>query len=540
MSFDAIVIGSGFGGAITVCRLSEAGLKVLVLERGRRWDNKPGPGVSVYPSMSDSPGSWVWDHAEPELLNGWLDLRVFNGMSVAQCAGVGGGSLIYANISVEAPDPVFQSGWPAEFRNRELKPYYDRVASFMDVRPLPKNQWNPRIHLMQEGAAAIGAPNRFQQIDLAVNFDDNLVLDPANPPTAKDTIYKPNKHGAMQGTCIHAGDCDTGCPVKAKNTLDLNYLWVAENKHHAEVRPLHLVRYIEPSGTGYRVHFNQIKDGGLVPGSEEAGIVVVAAGSLGSTEIMFRCRDEYKTLPAISNRLGRNWSSNGDFLVPSFYEHRELYPEVGPTINSAINFLDRSRNGQSFWIEDGGFPVLFGRHMEIVKSRGGFHPYQALVEWLQKELKTLNPLEKIMPWFAQGVDAGDGEFCLKRPWYFFGEKRFNLKWDITHSLGVFNAILETHEELTHKTGGVPLVNPFWKEMLVTPHPLGGCNIGNTANEGVVDHTGQVFGYENLYVVDAAIIPTPLGVNPSRTIGALAERCAEMIVQKGRRARAAAR
>jgi cholesterol oxidase len=540
MSYEAIVIGSGFGGAISACRLAEAGLKVLVLERGHRWDNKPGEDVWVYPSKSDSPESWVWDHADPRLFNGWLDLRVFSGMSVAQCAGVGGGSLIYANISVEAQDEVFQSGWPAEFRNRELKPYSDRVAAFMDVKPLPANQWNPRIHLMKEAAAQIGAANRFQQLPLAVNFKDDLVLDPANPPEEKDTVYKPNKHGAMQGTCIHSGQCDVGCPVKAKNTLDLNYIWVAENKNHADVRPLHLVRHIEPLGSGYRVHFDRIQDGELVPGYEDAGIVVVAAGSLGSTEIMFRCRDEYKTLPAISDRLGRNWSSNGDFLVPAFYGHRNLFPEVGPTINSAINFLDRNRDGESFWIQDGGFPVLFGRHMEIVKAQGGVHPFHEFVEWMKKELQMVNPLEKIMPWFAQGVDAGNGEFRLKRPWYFFGEKRFDLKWDITRSLGVFSAILNTHKELSHKTGGVPLVNPLWKKTLVTPHPLGGCNIGNTAQDGVVDHTGQVFGYPNLYVIDAAIIPTPLGVNPSRTIGALAERSAEMIVQRGQRARAAVR
>jgi cholesterol oxidase len=128
---------------------------------------------------------------------------------------------------------------------------------------------------------------------------------------------------------------------------------------------------------------------------------------------------------------------------------------------------------------------------------------------------------------------------MKRPWFFFGEKRFDLKWDITHSLPLFNAILGAHEELSSKTGGLPLVSPFWKTELVTPHPLGGCNIGNTAQDGVVDHTGQVFGYEDLYVIDGSMVPTPLGVNPSRTIAALAERCAKMIVQKRPVARAGA-
>ncbi len=259
-------------------------------------------------------------------------------------------------------------------------------------------------------------------------------------------------------------------------------------------------------------------------------MVIVAGGSLGSTELLLRCRDEFKTLPDISSRLGKSWSSNGDFLVPAYYQNRELYPDVGPTINSAIDFLDRSREGQSFWIEDGGMAPVFKHHMVATRAGGKSHPYEDLIGWLQKELQAEDPLEKIMPWFAQGVDAGDAEFALQRPWFFLGRKRLGLNWDITNSLSVFNAVINTHKELTQKTGGHPLISPFWKESLITPHPLGGCNIGNSTQDGVVDHTGQVFGYENLYVIDGSMIPTPLGVNPSRTIGALAERCAALIVQ----------
>ncbi|HWX56071.1 MAG TPA: GMC family oxidoreductase [Verrucomicrobiae bacterium] len=537
MGFDAIIIGSGFGGAISGCRLAQAGMKVLVLERGRRWDNKPGPGVTPYPRELDDP--WVWDQEQPELLNGWLDLRVFRGMAVAQGAAVGGGSLIYASISVEAPEAVFKKGWPQELSKAELQPYYDQVARFMDVKPLPVNQWNPRIRLMQEGAEKIGEKGRFKQLPIAVNFRADLTLDPANPPSAADTIYGPNQHGAVQGTCIHAGQCDIGCPVKAKNTLDVNYIAVAE-KNGAEVRPLHFVRNIEKAGAGYRVHFDQLKDGQRVSGTEDARIVIVASGSLGSTELLFRCREMFKTLPNISRRLGMNWSSNGDFLVPAFYEHRELFPEIGPTISSAIDFLDRIRGGQSFWIEDGGMPPVFRHHMRAVQAGGGkHHPFEGLIGWLQQELQTADPFDRIMPWFAQGVDAGDAELTMQRPWFFFGEKRFDLKWDITHSLPLFKATLGAHEELSSKTGGLPLVSPFWKTELVTPHPLGGCNIGNTAQDGVVDHTGQVFGCEDLYVIDGSMVPTPLGVNPSRTIAALAERCAKMIVQKRPVARAGA-
>jgi len=145
MAYDVIVIGSGFGGAITACRLAEAGYKVLILERGRRWDK------TTYPRAPEDP--WIWSHDFPERLNGWIDLRVFAHMSVAQGAAVGGGSLIYANISCEAPPHVFEkSTWPQEITHAELKPYYDAVAKFMNVQQVPDNQWTERMKLMKEGA----------------------------------------------------------------------------------------------------------------------------------------------------------------------------------------------------------------------------------------------------------------------------------------------------------------------------------------------------------------------------------------------------
>jgi len=144
MDFDVIVIGSGFGGAVTACRLAEKNYRVLVLERGRRWDK------TTYPRKATDP--WTWNIARPEHENGWLDLRVFQNMAVAQGAAVGGGSLIYANISVEAPEKTFDRGWPAEIKFAELKPHYDTVAKFMNVQCVPDNQWTERMRLMKQGA----------------------------------------------------------------------------------------------------------------------------------------------------------------------------------------------------------------------------------------------------------------------------------------------------------------------------------------------------------------------------------------------------
>jgi cholesterol oxidase len=142
--FDAIIIGSGFGGAITACRLAEAGYKVLVLVRGRRWT------VDMFPRQLDD--AWLWDAAAPQLRNGWFDFRVFPHMSIVMGAGVGGGSLVYANGSIVAKPETFDDGWPPEVTWDELKPHYARVGQMLDVQRVPPRQWPERTKLLKEAA----------------------------------------------------------------------------------------------------------------------------------------------------------------------------------------------------------------------------------------------------------------------------------------------------------------------------------------------------------------------------------------------------
>ena len=529
MDYDVIAIGSGFGGAITSCRLAEKGYKVLILERGRRWDK------TNYPRRPEDP--WIWNHQHPESENGWLDFRVFENMAVAQGAAVGGGSLIYANISCEPRADIFLKGWPKEITYSELKPHYDQVAKFMNVKKVPVGQWPARTKLMQEAAKAIGKGDRFQQLDLAVSFDDNFNYDQPDPHNPLKSRRFINDQGVEQGYCVHLGNCDIGCDVDAKNTLDRNYIPWAE-KYGAQVRPLHLVTNIEPVSGGYRVSYDELRGGDRASGSQTARIVVVAAGSLGSTELLLKCRDLARSLPQISTRLGCGWSSNGDFLTPAFYPNRNVFPSRGPTITSAINFLDRSEGGESFWIQDGGFPDLLIDNLQVEKGKLDVtSPAQLLITAIQGILQSTDPVKHVMPWFAQGVDAADGTLELKRPWWSFGfgKPSLHLAWDIAKSKATIDAIVQMHERLAHATGGTPIVPITWTvdRFLITPHPLGGCNMGATASDGVVDHRGEVFGYRNLFVADAAIIPEALGVNPSRTIGALAERIAALIVADGR-------
>jgi len=148
---------------------------------------------------------------------------------------------------------------------------------------------------------------------------------------------------------------------------------------------------------------------------------------------------------------------------------------------------------------------------------------KALIQHLTLLAANVDAFKHIMPWFAQGVDAGNGVLSLKNG-------ALKLDWDITKSLKVFEAIANKHKQLAESTGGIPMPLPGWTlgRELITPHALGGCNMGTSIEDGVVDHAGRVFGYDNLYVADGAIVPRALGVNPSRTIGALAERIADLI------------
>jgi cholesterol oxidase len=520
--FDVVIIGSGFGGAVTSCRLAEAGMKVLVLERGRRWSPE------TFPRKPGDP--WVWDQARPEKRNGWVDFRLQRGVSVAQGAGVGGGSLIYANVQVDAPKETFAEGWPAEVTHEELLPCYERVERMMKPRPIPPAQVPLRQKLVQQAAGALGHAARFRQLPLAVTFDDEWRYERDRPFDVRHSRAWTNEHGRQQGTCVHCGDCYLGCPVGARNTLDLNYLARAENLG-AEIRPLHIVRAIAPHDGGYRVHYSRIHDRRLIPGFVDGDRVVVAAGSLGSTELLLRCRDEYRTLPHLSETLGSGWSGNGDFLTVSI-QRQAVNPTHGPTITGALDFLDGSVRGTRFFVQDGGFPEFFRAVMESNLKLGLKDlQFNLMVFGLAWALRRQGALPHMMPWFGQSVDAADGRLYLGRslvaPW----RRKLKLSWNGAASREAIDAMFETHCQLARATDGRPLTPVLWTVLksLVTPHPLGGCRMADTREQGVVNHRGEAFGYTRLYVADGSVVPRALGLNPSKTIAALSERIAERIL-----------
>ena len=523
MIFDAIIIGSGFGGAVHACRLASAGWRVLVLERGRRW--RPAD----YPRGPDD--AWIYDVDEPHRQNGWVDLRIFDQMCVAAGAGVGGGSLIYANVSIDAHPEMLDSGWPSPISAAELAPFYARVATMLRPETLPDNQLTPRYRLMREAAERTGASDRLRKLDLAVSFDPDGTFPDARPASEAATKTFTNAFGRQQGYCVHAGNCDIGCKAQARNTLDLNYLAVAEDAG-AEIRPLSIVSHVADEGAGYAVVYDDLASGARVQRVVRAPRVILCAGSLGSTEILLRSRDRFGTLTRLSRALGMGWSSNGDFLTPAFYKGRRLSPSIGPTITAAIDYLDGSDGGAQYFTEDGGFPDVLGNVVRAAAARRGrLSPIGRMLTALARRLDDGDPLDDMMPWFGQAVDGGDGRLYWGRDWLRPWKRRLKMDWNPARSEAGVNALITSHKRLSQATGGSVMVPPTWTVLrnLVTPHPLGGCRMAAAPGAGVVDHRGEVFGHRGLFVSDGAIIPRPLGLNPSKTIAALAERSAALML-----------
>jgi len=512
---DVVIIGSGFGGAVAARRLAEPDRTVVVLERGRDWSATKTP---------QRPRDYIYSSRLPHRFNGWLDIRFLDQMVVATGAGVGGGSLIYANVCVDAPDRVFYSGWPSQITADEMKRYYYEVTKVLNPQQIPVGQINPRMAMLQRAAHELDVGIRYRRLPLAVAFDET-VRGTDDEPWRDPSVYAP-------GTCVHCGDCVIGCEHGAKKTLDQNYL--REAKKHAEIRPLSMVTHIdEGSNGGWRVHYLDVGAGHRRRKRQIDGkIVILAAGSIGSTEILLRSRDGFRTLRKLPRALGRGWSPNGDFLTLARYRNgRPLQPTKGPTIGGVIDLLDGvdlpddnaiGVDGR-IYVEDGGLPNV-GAHLlkswkDAVGPKG----------WAYRKASSLTDFSDMVAWFGQSIDAADGEFSLRSRLEFW-RARTRLNWNPQRSVSALDTFKDFHVAMTLATGGKPIPLATWSRlrMLVTPHPLGGCNMAAAPGAGVTNHMGEVFGHENLFVMDGSVIPRAIGRNPSKTIAAIAERSCDKL------------
>ena len=372
--FDAIVIGTGFGGAVAACRLVGAGKKICVLERGRRYHSQPpdeakGLGENERP-WSDfpdlprdndafpDPKRWAWGDDQ-----GLWELRDLGGIMAAQAAGYGGGSLIYANVHLRAPKEVFE-GWP--FTREELDPYYELAAYMLNAKPVTEATF-PLPVKTEQFQTAVKSLNREQGFfypPLAVNFDGH------------------NDFGRAQAACNACGECITGCRFRAKNTLDFNYLAIVDDSPLADVlTQAEAVLISERKNGGYDVEYRDHLRGGREM-VVSAPWVFVCAGAINSTELLRKSQED-KSLPNLSEQnLGSRYYPNADFPAIVYdartpdHQPRLLDQIKGPTITACLyhepplGASSGSANGAKPWciVEDGGFPGEMARHFGAFRA----------------------------------------------------------------------------------------------------------------------------------------------------------------------------
>jgi len=561
MDYEAIVIGTGFGGAILSCRLSRAYPgKVLVLERGKRYP------MGSFPRAPKDFSRNVWSLPRDSVrrpkvfkdseTHGLFDVRNFRHMDTVTAAGLGGGSLIYANVFMLPPKEALDY-WPESCRHEVLQPYYKIAKQVLGARPIPDmnepRRNIPRTRLFQEAARQMGHASELT--DIMVFFGNDF----DKPLAIGHQDY--NQHGALQTSCTYCGECDVGCNTHSKNTLDLNYLHVAEHKYGADIRTEQLAERVVPlddSGEenpnatgehGYRVYIKDLTREGHPEYTFDCQRVVVSAGAIGATEFLLRCKNYHQTLPNINDRLGRQFSANGDFLAFAVVGDVDTGPNYGPVITQRTDFnlfkdFDRER---AFILEDAAYPAFVSwfvsaarpgimwlgplirsiKHIwyRITSGNSTGHMGYALGDLLSDDLASRSSVLLCM-----GLDEGDGTITLDK------HGNADLDWPYKNSMRLYEHILNTGKRFTRFIKGrafVPLptwLRPFRKNICV--HALGGCVLGESQDRGVTSadpaNLGEVFNYNNLRVADGSLLPGPVGANPTATISALSERVAESI------------
>jgi cholesterol oxidase len=557
--FDAIVVGSGFGGSVTAYRLAEAGKRVLVLERGRPYP--PGAFTRSPYRARES----FWD--PPHGLTGMYHYWSFKGIDALVSAGLGGGSLIYANVFIRKDERWFvhedlDAGgyeyWPVN--RADLDPHYDRVEKMIGLQTFPVEHEpyasTPKTIAFKEAATALGLEHFHPQ--LAVTFANE-----GRPPVPGEAIVEeiPNLHGRTRTTCQMTGECDVGCNFGAKNTLDYNYLTHA--KHHgAEIRTLCDVRRFEPrEGGGYTVHYAALGDG--APEAPPTVTLtcdhlILSAGALGTTNLLLRNRSAF---PGLSRKIGTRFCGNGDLLTlvlntskvtDGVRTPRIVDPGYGPVITTTARIpgAEDGATGRGFYLQDAGYPQHLAWVLHAVSApvqiwrwrKAGFY---LVKNWLRgtPDTDVTEQIAELMlpselsagglPLLSMGRDIPDGRMYLR-------DGRLDLDWTREASAAYFERVRTVSRDVARVLGGRFADNPLWfLRRVITVHPLGGAPMGRHPGEGVVDAYGNVFGHPGLHIADGSVMPGPTGPNPSFTIAALADRFADQMLDPDPRAAEAA-
>jgi cholesterol oxidase len=549
---DVVVVGSGFGGSVAAYRLAEAGLSVVVLERGRSYP--PGAFARSRSQMSRA----FWD---PDAdLYGMFDVWGFRGFDSVVASGLGGGSLIYANVLLRKDERWFvreqplprggHESWP--LTRADLDPHYDVVERMLGATPYPLHhpayRGTQKTQALRDAAAELGLEWRLPP--LAVSFAPEPGADPGLGLPIVDPPYG-NLHGRPRRTCRLCGECDIGCNDGAKNSLDHTYLSAARH-HGADLRPLHEVRALRPrDGGGYVVdHVRHDPERGTrgAVRTITCDRLVLAAGTYGTARLLLRHRAAF---PGLSDALGTRFSGNGDLLTfllkaKDRERVRPLDASFGPVITSTIRLPDELDGvpgaGRGAYIQDGGYPDFVGWLVEVanpadeIVRMGRFllTRFRSFFERapdtnLSKEISELIGDGALsvssLPLLGMGRDVADGVLRLRGG-------RLDVQWSTATSKAYFERVRATMRRIADVLGAEYADNPTWfRKRIITVHPVGGAPMGRHPGEGVCDAYGEVFGFPGLYIADGSAMPGPVGPNPALTIAAFADRLCSRLLER---------
>jgi cholesterol oxidase len=541
--YTVVVIGSGYGGGIAASRLARAGQSVCILERGKEFQSGEYPDTelkAIEQIQVDLPNKHIGSKT------GLYDFHVNQDINVFVGCGLGGTSLINANVSLRAERRVLEdTRFPQKLRNdidTLLAEGYQRAEEMLKPTPYPEVGFPPLPKLTALEKSADFLNEKFYRPPINVTFQDGV-----------------NHVGVEQKKCNLCGDCVTGCNNKSKNTTLMNYLPDGKN-HGAEIYTCISVQWVERQEDKWLIHYQLLgsgRDKFQAPTMFiSADIVILAAGTLGSTEILLRSAAH--GLP-VSGQLGHNFSGNGDVLAFGYNTdqringvgHGNLPAEkmeaVGPCITGIIDIREQPRLENGMVIEEGAIPgsisrllpKVFASAAEILgkDTDGGIKDFTK-EKFREIESKVYGArtgaINNTQTYLVMSHDNAGGRMYLE-------SDRLRVEWQAVGEQPIFERVNSRLTDATKPLGGTQVPNPVWSQVfkkdLVTVHPLGGCIMGEDATSGVVNHKGQVFAnsqgedvHSGLYVCDGAVIPRSLGVNPLLTISAIAERCCQLIAQ----------
>lgn len=520
-TYDYVIIGSGFGGSVSAMRLTEKGYKVLVLERGKRFRDEDFPRTN-----------WnIWNYLWAPVIRcfGILQLSLFNGFFVFHSSGVGGGSLVYAGVLMEPDDSFFDAeSWKhlGDWRSI-LAPHYATARHMLGVARNP-NLW-PADEALRLVSEQLGYGDSFQATDVGVFFNEG-----------SDEVPDPyfGGQGPDRAGCNHCGGCMVGCRYNAKNTLVKNYLyfaeeWGAEVRERSSVKDIQPIEETQPDGARYEIVYQSSTNWLRKPDHRvRARNVILAAGVLGTNDLLLKCKHENNSLPEISSHLGKTVRTNSEAFLGGF-NPREIEDHSKGLAITSIFQADESTRVEPVRFSDGSSLIFWMIAAPFYKSRGGFlRRLGLLLLEIFKQPGVFYRTKFKAGLTRRGValmvmQTENNLMRLKRGRNLLSLFRRGLvaEHDFDHTVPVNTDLGHAvTEKFAREIKGEP-VGTLLESLLNVPataHMLGGCLIGRNADEGVVDLDCQVFNYPGLYVVDGSIVPANPGINPSLTITALAE------------------